>query len=876
MPQLTCSNCKQPFTVAAIGDSVTCPNCQATFAIRIKTSAAPLAPVTGVAAESAAVPIEATPESPFAPAAPAPAVEDEFALQPMPGEAPVAPADTDELALQPAPVVAKPVVTLPAGPVPPLPAASTPPVRPVPAAAKKAVVKAQPPKSPSKRQPQVSESGEPLKTSAQSPLGWALAGVGGCMMLAAVVILLISPLRAPTHSAAELKKQQDAGVKEVTDAFNARKPLEFARDTAAGEFKNEQTRAAELGERSKRLDQNFETLAAANARNFTDFKQKQEQSDRTQAKTQEALAQFGEGTSNRSIPMLEKSVVVVITDCGSGSGFVLNDSGLVATNYHVVEGCSKLTVKLQKRDSKEQTAIETGVIKAVDPERDLALIQLPACPAEIGENGKYPSVSLRLNQPAMTGENVMAIGNPGLENIILDYTVTKGIVSNADRSLDGKKFLQVSAVVNPGNSGGPLFDSQGNVLGVVAAKGINVEAMTFVIPARDLSAFWKRMGEDPCAVKDGLEAWEKVHRPLTALQRKRAAMSAKPTVEFNADPTGMIEGPDGKTLYILFGLTGRVQEFDLKTRKLGRECRTECVLTDLVPYGANGEYALTHSFETAKTLRINLKTMSVSGEVKTMDAAVAAAPFGAIGYALLLRERGIPWLINQTHFDKSSTVGLWPLGDESTQVHSAASNARWLLMAAYEAGTTTFKLQAYPLAQCQPYISQLADLKRRNNGASTFQEEAALKTKIDGLCKTFDLSMLVTIQEGKVSRKMLTWAPGDHFIFARRVFKTGVKLECEGSFDASPYTDAVAGQPKSVRDDIHYMENIFTVSPSGKYAVSGLCIYDISTRKIFKQLPFPSAVHTFINDGKGMVLLSNRGLFCFDDWQTDFPAPDAK
>ena len=145
---------------------------------------------------------------------------------------------------------------------------------------------------------------------------------------------------------------------------------------------------------------------------------------------------------------------------GAGSGFIINQDGQILTNNHVVQGASKLTVKLA--DQKEYTAKVLGR----DPRSDLALIKIEA-------GRKLPALRLGESDSILVGQKVLAIGNPfGF----LQGTLTTGVVSSLDRSIQTEDsqvplegLIQTDAAINPGNSGGPLLDSHGNVIGINTA-----------------------------------------------------------------------------------------------------------------------------------------------------------------------------------------------------------------------------------------------------------------------------------------------------------------------------------------------------------------------------------------------------------------------
>jgi serine protease Do len=155
---------------------------------------------------------------------------------------------------------------------------------------------------------------------------------------------------------------------------------------------------------------------------------------------------------------------------GLGSGFIMSSDGLILTNAHVVRDASEVTVKLT--DRREFRAKVVGM----DPESDVAVLRIDA------EN--LPTV--RLGNPAATkvGEWVVAIGSPfGFDN-----SVTAGIVSAKGRSLPGDSyvpFIQTDVAVNPGNSGGPLFNMAGEVIGInsqIFSRSGGYQGLSFAIP----------------------------------------------------------------------------------------------------------------------------------------------------------------------------------------------------------------------------------------------------------------------------------------------------------------------------------------------------------------------------------------------------------
>jgi S1-C subfamily serine protease len=148
----------------------------------------------------------------------------------------------------------------------------------------------------------------------------------------------------------------------------------------------------------------------------------------------------------------------IIPQQGTGSGFLVDDSGRILTNNHVVAGAEELEVTLT-----DQSKYHARVL-ARDPANDVALIQ-------ISPRKKLAFLRLGDSDPLQVGQKVLAIGNPfGLEG-----TLTTGVISSLGRSLRDESgrtlenMIQTDAAINPGNSGGPLLDSRGNVIAINTA-----------------------------------------------------------------------------------------------------------------------------------------------------------------------------------------------------------------------------------------------------------------------------------------------------------------------------------------------------------------------------------------------------------------------
>ncbi|NQT86025.1 trypsin-like peptidase domain-containing protein [bacterium] len=173
----------------------------------------------------------------------------------------------------------------------------------------------------------------------------------------------------------------------------------------------------------------------------------------------------------QDLPSLVKSVqescVVVTAASSSGSGFVIRADGLISTNFHVIRSGGKIGVRV-KRGGAFVTIPDVQLVLA-DPVRDIALLKVDA------RKHRFRPLPLGSAKAVQPGEDVVVIGNPGMGGKILDYTITRGIVSNRDRDLGHVHCIQTDAAVNPGNSGGPMFNMKGEVIGMVTMKSTSME-----------------------------------------------------------------------------------------------------------------------------------------------------------------------------------------------------------------------------------------------------------------------------------------------------------------------------------------------------------------------------------------------------------------
>jgi len=198
----------------------------------------------------------------------------------------------------------------------------------------------------------------------------------------------------------------------------------------------------------------------------------------------------GEELSIKSIAALTSDSVVEITTEtvvrgsrlgqfvyeGAGSGVIISEDGYIVTNNHVIDGASKIMIKLKNEEVYEAKLIGRST------ETDIAVIKI--------EGSNFLPVVLGDSDKLEVGDTAVVVGNP----LGSGATVTNGIISAKDREIDlgdiVMNLLQTNAAVNPGNSGGGLFNGKGELVGIVIAKsaGEDIEGIGFAIPINDIKS----------------------------------------------------------------------------------------------------------------------------------------------------------------------------------------------------------------------------------------------------------------------------------------------------------------------------------------------------------------------------------------------------
>jgi len=213
-------------------------------------------------------------------------------------------------------------------------------------------------------------------------------------------------------------------------------------------------------------------------------------------------ARVARNTAVAFVPQLSLQEVVAQTKPGvvylkglekSGTGFLITDTGVIATNAHLARGEESLVARLPggvQFDAK---------VVYIDEELDIALLKI--------EGSKFPHLTLADVSTVQQGDAVFAIGNPGDAML---YSVTNGIVSAVDKfpSAGPGTWIQTNAPINPGNSGGPLVNSRGEVIGITTLRLVkkNTSGIGFALSVTDLLAVLHRFYPEEIVLAERLSA----------------------------------------------------------------------------------------------------------------------------------------------------------------------------------------------------------------------------------------------------------------------------------------------------------------------------------------------------------------------------------
>ena len=216
---------------------------------------------------------------------------------------------------------------------------------------------------------------------------------------------------------------------------------------------------------------------------------------------------------------------------GQGSGFIIDDSGIIITNAHVVDRADRVTVTLKDGRTFE------GEVRGTDTVTDLAVVKI--------EGDRLPVAPLGNSSQIQVGDWAIAVGNP----LGLDNTVTLGIVSTLGRSsvqvgVPDKRldFIQTDAAINPGNSGGPLLNDRGQVIGINTAIRPDAIGIGFAIPI-----------DTAKPIADQLAKGQSVAHPFVGIEMR--SITVEEAAKLNNDPNALFQVPEIEGVLVVRVLT---------------------------------------------------------------------------------------------------------------------------------------------------------------------------------------------------------------------------------------------------------------------------------------------------------------------------------
>jgi len=284
---------------------------------------------------------------------------------------------------------------------------------------------------------------------------------------------------------------------------------------------------------------------------------------------------------------------------GMGTGVVIDPRGYVLTNYHVVQGVKRIEVTTSDRQK------TTAKVLAHDPETDLAILKIDL-PREL------PTIRIGSSSDLMLAETVAAVGNAyGYE-----HTVTVGIISQLGRTVQVnedqvyRNLIQTDASTTPGNSGGPLLNLNGEMIGINVAVRIGAQGIAFAIP-----------------VNDALEVAANLMRNLTA-QRISHGLKTK-TILIENEPTVFVESVIPNSPAAVSGISKGDRILSVDGRQIKNRLDFECALVSATEGNEKAPFPLKMNVEHGKS------KMTVAINVNRVTHRVSDMAWGSMGMKLV-------------------------------------------------------------------------------------------------------------------------------------------------------------------------------------------------------------------------------------------------
>jgi len=282
------------------------------------------------------------------------------------------------------------------------------------------------------------------------------------MLLSLIIIVLVIQLGFITHQHQSIKVLDDEIVS-----------LDSAINSLAQELGLTKTELQDkIDDSSAQTKKDLNKLTEDVIQTQSDVIQTQEDLEEQSEQLEEQLDNIKGSVSSDFSSVIENTingVVSIKTDVSQGSGFIISDGGYVVTNYHVINGASAMSIIPYQDSLKAVTIIGYNIGK------DVALLKIL---------GNYDYLELGNSDNVNLGDEVIAMGNP----YGLPFSVTQGIISALDRSgpSGDEAYIQTDVPLNPGNSGGPLVNKAGKVIGINNFKIGGAESLGFALESNEV------------------------------------------------------------------------------------------------------------------------------------------------------------------------------------------------------------------------------------------------------------------------------------------------------------------------------------------------------------------------------------------------------
>ena len=530
----------------------------------------------------------------------------------------------------------------------------------------------------------------------------------------------------------------------------------------------------------------------------------------------EKLAQSIADLVDRCAP----AVVFVQAGDRGGAGFFITKDGFAITNYHVIAGSEKIELSYLLGgvggSAKKRIKVAAKAY-AIDGRNDLALLKAET---------RDPVASLELDPGTAlrTGDEVIAIGNPAMGAVILEHSVSNGIISSLSRKIGDASFLQTTAAINSGNSGGPLLNKDGLVVGVVTAKAREAQNIGFAIPAAAIRA-----------LLDARDGAFRVQGTLAQWEQKNAGTlgsgDATSSIEVPGYILDMILDEENDRILALDGDSSHIMVVSISQRKVLKQIPTGAGAFNLhtVPSTPNMVWVSNRDSQTFVKIDV--------GRGKTVDTIAVNFTPGE-------------FVLTDTHiwaYGSTPTIQLVPLQEKKhwdtyAPLLTLSYDRRFDTVIGANASTILYEFDASKMVVT---VMDLARLKPDSPESEINRMIARLKALVkvhrvpaealQGI--THGLSIVI-----EPKRNLL--------FFNRAILKLDDLSKTVGILKSNPYSTSGDAKIRGVLERLKFLDLIVAASRNGKWVANGTHIFSVETFTAVKEIPVPTSCAFFSKDSK--------------------------